>query len=149
MAGGKVKIFGFYNNKQTKKRAFLLHLHQQKHPLRWVRTGWVVTEFVDVTKMWVNLCLFKGAIWQFNPFPFSNVSFAPTFFYTHSQISPTCRIHLLVDFVSPTDFFCFTHLQISPICRLCFHPPLFPVSTTCRFHQLVDLINFQISPSFT
>jgi len=110
----------------------------------------------------VPFLLKVGEICLFHPFPFSKLSFPPTYFsrFTHLQISPTCRIHFhpLVFPVSPTCrfhqlvisfsstyFSRFTHLQISPTCRFCFHPLLFPVSPTCRFY-LLALTHLQISP---
>ena len=111
-------------------------------------SGWICWRYENVGEF-VSFLLKVGEIWHFHPLPFSNVSFSPTFFFTHLQILPTCRFHLLVDFVFTHFFFFFTHLQISPTCRFRFHPLLFPISPTFRFHLLVDFTNLQISPSFT
>ena len=81
------------------------------------------------------------------------MSFSPTCFFTHLQISPTCRFHLLVDLIARPDF-CqgpsSPLLKISPTCR--FHQIMKPDFTQSsltfvRFHQLADFTNFQISPS--
>jgi len=93
--------------------------HQQKVPLRWVKTGWGVDEFVDVMKMWVKLFHFS---WRwvkfviFTQFLFQICRFYQLFF----PVSPFCRFHLLLDFVFNQYFFPFhpladfTYLLISP-----------------------------------
>jgi len=124
---------------------------------------WVVGEFVDVMKMWVTLFHF---CWRchFQPLPFSNLSFSPTSFprFTHLQISPTCRFHLLAHFI-------YLHLScvmISIVCvRLhvifthCFLSPVVPQKSifthdslhsgfthlTCRFHLLANFIYLHLS----
>ena len=50
--------------------------HEQKLSLKWVKTEWVVVEFVDVIKMWMTLFPFLlkvGEICNFHPLPSSNL----------------------------------------------------------------------------
>ena len=138
--------------------------HHQKHPLRWVKAGWVVGAFVDVMKMWVNLlhfCLRSQwvKIVVFNQLLFQICRFHPLLF----SVSPTCRFRLLVDFVFTHFFFPFhpladfTYLWISPTFR--FHP-VSPDNSeptlTCGLSQIFaqvpcphcsDFTNLQISPT--
>jgi len=111
---------------------FSSSFHQQKHPLRWLKTGWVVGEFVDVTRMWVNLFHFCWRWVKIDIFTLFDVAFSPTFF------SPTCRFHLLADFTylkisfSPTSFSCFTHLRFDQLVDFVFTHFFSP------FHPLAD-----------
>jgi hypothetical protein len=95
--------------------------------VRWVNTGWVVGEFVDITKIWVNLfhfCWWWVKFDIFTRFLFQMCRFHPLFFHPLLfPASPTCRFHLLVDFVFTHFFFPFhpladfTYLLISPTFR--------------------------------
>jgi len=108
----------YKNNKYTWtsliKNGFEQDSHQQKHPLKWVKTGWAVGEFVDVTKIWVNLFQF---CWKWVKFDiFTHLFFQVVVFKELIlPVSPICRFHQLVDFV-------FTYL-------------IFP------FHPLADFTN--------
>jgi len=72
------------------------YIHHQKHPLGWVKTGWVVGEFVDL----------GCSPTHFHPlFPFTRcateIKFHPRFFalyFNPLQISQTSRFHLLAHF---------------------------------------------------
>jgi len=92
-----------------------LRFTRNKHPLRWVKPGWLLGEFVDVTKMWVNLFHFCWR-WVKIFWRWMNLSFSPISFFK--------------SVISPTSFFCFIHLQISPI---------------RRFHLLADFIYLHLS----